>query len=97
VRLVVAFVVGAVLGGLIAALALRPTHTHGDRPGGVWRERAEVAERDLAAARRQLDNLTNELRALSTRFDDLTARFEAMQTGNTAEATAAPPQTTTGD
>ena len=90
-RLVVAFVVGVVLGGLVAALALRPTHTHRDRPGGVWRERAEVAERDLAAARRQLDNLTNELRALSTRFDDLTARFETMQVAPTP---AAPPATT---
>lgn len=69
---------GVALGLLIAAFALRPSHPHRGRPGGVWRERAEIAERDLAAARRQLDNLTNELRALSARFDDLSARFESM-------------------
>jgi hypothetical protein len=89
VRPVVAFAVGAALGALIAALALRPTHVHRGRAGGVWRERAEVAERDLAAARRQLDNLANELRTLSARFDDLTARFETMQGAETGVRTPA--------
>ena len=76
-RVLAVFAAGLVIGALIASLMLRPARR--ERTGGVWRERAETSERELAVAKRHLDSLANELRRLNERFDALTSRLEAVE------------------
>jgi hypothetical protein len=90
VRPIVAFAAGAVVGGLIVLLLVGLPPAQRSRAGAIWRERAEQSERDLAAARRQLETVAAELGQLSERFEALTARFEALQVPPPATPLPAP-------
>lgn len=78
-KLIIAFIAGVLVGGLVAAILLRPVPTAERRDDAYWQERAESAERELASARRQLETLTGDLQRLTERFNGLAGRFEALQ------------------
>lgn len=86
-RPVVAFAVGVVVGGALALLLLRAAPENSE--GGPWRDRAEQAERELAAERRKTATLASQMRGLAERFDALAARLETLST-TAAEVFRAP-------
>jgi hypothetical protein len=94
VKLLLTFAAGALLGAAITAALLPSTAPPAQPSDAHWRERAETAEHDLAAARRQLETVATRLQELAGRFDALSARFDKLiATPVTAPTGAAPAPT----
>ena len=70
------------------------SHAADTREGGYWRQRAQMAERDLALERGKTESIARQLQELAARFDAMAARLEAISSSVTVapetQATATP-------